>query len=70
MVGLLELAAMDGIEAVLAVRLEAMLGDGDLPDLEALREEFSPRQADHPVIHVQMPATSCYDALLGQGVAA
>lgn len=68
MVGLLELAAMEGIEALLAVRLEAMLGDGDLPDLEALREEFSPRQADHPVIHVQMPATSCYDALLGQGV--
>ncbi|QBY56301.1 IS21 family transposase [Cupriavidus oxalaticus] len=70
MVGLLELAAMDGIEAVLATRLEAMLSDGALPNLEALREEFAPRQADCPVIHVQMPPASCYDALLGQGAAA
>lgn len=69
-VGLLELAAMDGIEAVLAARLEALLSEGNLPDLETLREEFSPRQADCPVIHVQMPPASCYDALLGQGVTA
>lgn len=65
-VGLLELAAMGGIEAVLAMRLEAILADGELPDLAVLREEFAPRQTDCPLIHVLMPPTRCYDALLGQ----
>ncbi|KAK43029.1 integrase, partial [Caballeronia jiangsuensis] len=45
-VGLLELAALDGVEAVLAAHLNALLVDGKLPDLKALREEFAPRHAD------------------------
>lgn len=70
MVGLLELAAMDGVEAVLAARLNALLVDGRLPDLKALREEFAPRQADCPVVRVEIPPASAYDALLGQEAAA
>ena len=69
-VDLLELAAMDGIEAVLAARLEVLLTHGELPDLAVLREEFAPRQADCPIIHVLMPPTRCYDALLSQEVMA
>lgn len=68
-VGLLELAALDGVEAVLAARLNALLVDGKLPDLKALREEFSPRHADCPVVNVEMPPASSYDDLLGKEVA-
>jgi len=68
-VGLLELAALDGVEAVLAARLNALLVDGELPDLKALREEFAPRHADCPVINVEMPPASSYDDLLGKEVA-
>lgn len=70
MVGLLELAAREGVEAVLATRLNALLVAGRLPDLKALREEFAPRPADHPVVNIEMPSASCYDDLLGKGVAA
>jgi hypothetical protein len=70
MVGLLELAALDGIEAVLAARLNALLVDGSLPDLKLLREEFAPRQSDHPVVRVEIPPASCYDDLLDSEVAA
>lgn len=70
MVGVLELAALDGVEAVLAARLNALLVDGKLPELKALREEFAPRQAERPVVSVEMPASSCYDELLGTEVAA
>jgi hypothetical protein len=69
MVGLLELAALDGVEAVLAARLNALLVDGELPELKALRDEFAPREADCPVINVQIPPASSYDALLGKEVA-
>ncbi|XUW93215.1 IS21 family transposase (plasmid) [Burkholderia sp. M6-3] len=68
-VGLLELAALDGVEAVLAARLNALLVDGKLPDLKALREEFAPRHADCPVVNVEMPPASSYDDLLGKEVA-
>src|ERR1700686_1909718 len=54
MVGLLELAAMDGIEAVLAQRLEALSVAGELPNLRRLREEFAPRQAELPRIAVNI----------------
>ena len=64
MVGLLELAAMDGIEAVLAKRLEALSVAGELPNLRELREEFAPRQAELPRVAVHIPAASSYDALL------
>jgi hypothetical protein len=69
MVGLLELAALDGVEAVLATRLSTLLVDGQLPQLKALREEFAPREANCPVINVQIPPASAYDALLGKEVA-
>ncbi len=70
MVGLLELAALDGLEAVLAARLNTLLVEGQLPELKALREEFAPRQADCPSVNVEIPPASCYDALLSEGVAA
>uniref|UniRef100_UPI0038B94B62 IS21 family transposase n=1 Tax=Paraburkholderia sediminicola TaxID=458836 RepID=UPI0038B94B62 len=69
MVGLLELAAMDGVEAVLAARLNALLVDGNLPDLKALREEFAPRHAACPVVNVEIPPASTYDDLLHKEVA-
>lgn len=69
MVGLLELAAREGVEAVLATRLNALLVDGRLPELEALREEFAPRQAQCPVVQVEIPPASGYDELLDQGAA-
>ncbi len=64
MVALLEIAARDGVEAVLAERLEALLVTGELPDVKTLREEFAPRQAELPQITVVIPAASVYDALL------
>jgi hypothetical protein len=70
MVGLLELAARDGVEATLAARLEVLLTEGCLPDLKMLREAFAPRQAACPVVTVDMPPASCYDALLSQEVLA
>lgn len=70
MVGLLELAAKDGIEALLAQRLEALLVVGELPELKGLREEFAPRQGALPQVRVEIPAASSYDALLGEEVAA
>jgi hypothetical protein len=70
MVGLLELAAKDGIEAVLAQRLEALLGSGQLPDVKALREEFAPRQTELPTVRVEIPPVRSYDALLDEAVPA
>ncbi|KUY87054.1 integrase [Burkholderia territorii] len=64
-VGLLELAAHHGVEAVLADRLEILLAAGELPDLEQLRCEFAPRQAQCPEVVVVTPPASRYDTLLG-----
>jgi hypothetical protein len=64
MVGLLELAARDGVEAVLAGRLDALRTAGELPNLKQLREEFAPRQVALPAVTVEIPAASSYDALL------
>ena len=61
---------MDGIEAVLAQRLETLLGAGSLPNLEALREEFAPRQSEPPTVCVQIPAVDSYDTLLSEAVPA
>ena len=63
-VGLLELAAKDGLEGVLAERLDAIRLAGELPNLKQLREEFAPRQAELPAVTVEIPAVSVYDALL------
>ena len=64
MVALLTMAARDGVQAVLAARLEALLVAGELPDVKRLREEFAPRNAELPQITVVIPAASIYDALL------
>ena len=64
MVALLEMAARDGVEGVLAQRLDALLVAGELPDVKRLREEFAPRKAELPQVTVEMPAASVYDALL------
>ena len=63
-VALLEMAARDGVEAVLAERLEALLLTGELPDLKRLREEFAPRRVELPQVTVLIPPASRYDALL------
>lgn len=63
-VALLEMAARDGVEAVLAQRLEVLLAVGELPDVKRLREEFAPRAAELPQVTVQIPPASRYDALL------
>ena len=63
-VALLEMAARDGVEAVLATRLEALLLAGELPDIKRLREEFAPRVLELPHVTVELPAVSRYDALL------
>jgi hypothetical protein len=63
-VALLEMAARDGVEGVLAQRLDALLVAGELPDVKRLREEFVPRKAELPLVIVEIPAASVYDALL------
>ena len=70
MVGLLELAAHHGVEALLAERLDALLAAGTLPDLEQLRSEFAPRQAQCPDVVVDMPSAAIYDVLLKREVSA
>ena len=63
-VALLEMAARDGVESVLAERLDALLTAGELPDPRKLREEFLARSTVIPLITVMMPASRSYDALL------
>lgn len=70
MVGLLELAGNHGVEAQLALRLEALLELGELPDLKALFDELAPRQAECPVVVVEMPSAALYDTLLDEKVLA
>jgi hypothetical protein len=63
-VALLEMAARDGVEGVLAERLDALLAVGELPDVKRLREEFAPRKAELPQVTIEFPPASSYDALL------
>jgi hypothetical protein len=63
-VALLEMAAHDGVEGVLAQRLNALLAAGELPDLKKLREEFAPSKTEIPLITVVMPTARSYDTLL------
>lgn len=63
-VALLEMAARDGVEGVLAQRLDALRLAGELPDVKRLREEFAPRKTQLPQVTVEIPAPSVYDALL------
>ncbi|MFC0696038.1 IS21 family transposase [Paraburkholderia humisilvae] len=69
MVGLLELAAHHGVEAILADRLDALLLAGELPDLDQLRHEFAPRQAQCPDVVIEMPSVAIYDTLLDEVLA-
>lgn len=64
MVALLEMAARDGVEGVLAERLDALLLAGELPDVKRLREELAPRRVELPQVTVLLPPASRYDALL------
>ena len=63
-VALLEMAARDGVEGVLAEALDTLLAIGELPDVKRLREEFAPRKTEVPQITVEIPPASRYDALL------
>ena len=63
-VALLAMAAHDGVEGVLAQRLEALLAAGELPDLQQLRAQFAPRKAQLPQVTVEIPAAGIYDLLL------
>lgn len=64
MVGLLALAA-DGHEAELAIELEALRTANELPDLDAIRDRFCPRNPALPMLNVPLPELSTYDDLLG-----
>jgi hypothetical protein len=70
MVGLLDLAGNHGVEAQLAGRLDTLLDLGELPDLGKLFDEFAPREAECPVVVVEMPDASLYDMLLDEEVLA
>jgi hypothetical protein len=65
-VGLLHLAAEHACEARLAERLDQLVDDGAVPDLEALRAEFTSltRSTSAPVITIPPPDPAVYDALL------
>ena len=62
-VGLLELAGNYGVEVELAQQLEVLLELGELPDLEALFAQFAPRQAECPIVLVEMPDAPGVDLL-------
>jgi hypothetical protein len=70
MVGVLELAGNHGVEAQLAERLGALLDRDELPDLKRLFDEFAPRQAECPVVVVEMPSAALYDTWLDEEVLA
>jgi len=62
MVGLLDLAA-DGCETALAQHLQT-LGDGELPDLEALRQALRPAPVIPEDPEIQMSTLAVFDDLL------
>jgi hypothetical protein len=66
MVGLLDLAATGACEADLAVRLDAILDAGQLPDLAALEAALAPKTP--PVVDVTIPAPdlAAYNRLLAR----
>ena len=64
MVGLLALAHDQGVEAELALALNATLESGELPDLASLRKRFTPFAASAPLVIVNIPSLRLYDGLL------
>jgi len=63
-VGLLALAHERACEAELAEALDAELDVGQLPDIEALRQQFTPDEADVPDVKVELADLAAYDALI------
>lgn len=64
MVALLDLAAYGGCEATLAARLDSILDDGDLPDIEALIAEFRPALQTIEDVRILPPDITGYDRLV------
>jgi hypothetical protein len=64
MVELLDLADRANVVAELAGVLGALHEQGELPDIDVLRERFAPRTALMPEVQVVMPAAAVYDELL------
>jgi len=62
-VGLLALAHDRACEAELAEAIEAELDAGKLPDLDRLRERFTPDRAAIPDVAVVLTPLSAYDEL-------
>ncbi len=63
MVGLLALAHDRACEAELAAAIDADLDAGCLPDLNRLRERFTPDRAAIPHVAVELAPLSAYDEL-------
>ena len=73
MVGLLALAHDRGVEADLALALDAMLDAGELPVLALMIRRFTPVTTAAPAVSVILPPVAAYDRLLARtanGVAA
>ena len=73
MVGLLALAHDRGVEADLALALDAMLDAGELPVLALMIRRFTPVTTAAPAVSVILPSVVAYDRLLtrtANGVAA
>lgn len=64
MIGLLDLAASHGCEALLAQRLGELIERNELPDLARLSQEFAPRPAILPEVAVNLPTLASYDELM------
>ncbi|WP_132314388.1 IS21 family transposase [Martelella mediterranea] len=63
-VELLALAHDRGCEAELASALSRVLGDGGLPDINALRGKFTPDAGSLPAVTVQSVSLDSYEALV------
>ena len=64
MVGLLALAHDRGVEADLALALDAMLDAGELPVLALMIRRFTPVMTAAPPVSVILPPVAAYDRLL------
>jgi hypothetical protein len=60
---LLHLAATHACEALLAEHLEAILAEGDLPDVEIARAAVAPPPSGMPDVTVTQPDVAVYDSL-------
>ena len=63
-VGLLALAYDRACETELAEAIEAALDAGELPDLDRLRERFTPDRVAIPEVAVALTPLSAYDELV------